>query len=950
VSKENAEWSEWMTPAVDDDLWVPEDGEHVFWSEITYAGEGMNFWQVQTLPADDGTHPAVKTLEVSTVDATYGANDPRPSVNDGMAQTSEAPQAVPRPAVVTRSGWGCPDGQGSRVDPAYRYATHMVVHHTAGPGTLRSSEETWADRVRAIWSFHTYTRGWGDIGYNYLIAPDGTIYEGRGGGDNAVGFHDTANYGSMGVSLIGTYETISPAPAMQDSLVSLLAWKANQNDIAPLGQSAYYGCSISRYCNAYTPDGVLDNILGHRHVTPNYTSCPGDQMVALLPSIRERVRQRVLEGGEKEEQPDNGDLVIDELETSFSKSQANWYRAACGDAGHTFYTYATDSADESTNNGTWQPVAPLDGRYRVYAHIPQGCGLSSPPYASTQARYQVHSADGVAEVVVDHNTAEEWVDLGSYTFHAESEKFVTLNDLTGEPYSDRRILFFDSIKWVPDTEPVVEGSVELLDVAYDRTTLAAGELLEVRFTVKNSTTQTLETQNPQADMLPDGSFSQSGGYVYKETECMLGDETHSYPAYPKEIDRFRVTLGAVERTPDCAGAVGGYPWRWGLNGVVQPGEVRTITGYVQFDQPGQVTVQAGLIEEYVKYHAQSVFTETITITQEQQAPAAVSFDDSLQPLAHAYHLAEVPDNLLVRSMDATPARRGDYVGSFAWNGSTLEWGEDGPLGVRENVLLEQVRVITVPLTAEYTFRITSNGNAWLWVDGNLVVSRNGLSSPPDMQRDAFGTISLGAGKHVLSFKYFQLSDVAVAGYAMQMPGENTFIAPPDGLSTTPPAAGTVFTTAPLLTLAGDDQGGSGVAAIRYSWDGQSWVEEPVVQVQPNGVSAITLGPLDDGAYHLRYQVVDTVGNTSPMQNLIFSVDAEPEPTPTPPTITPTMVVTPTITPTTVVTPTITPTTVVSPTSSPTPSSTPSSTPSPTIKPSPQPIPTDHRVFLPMISR
>src|SRR5439155_5957633 len=117
---------------------------------------------------------------------------------------------------------------------------------------------------------------------------------------------------------------------------------------------------------------------------------------------------------------------------------------------------------------------------------------------------------------------------------------------------------------------------------------ADGELLRATFTVKNTGATTLRTQEPQAGTAPDGSFDDGLGgrpdnaYVYDEGECFLGDSAGSYPSYPKESDRFRVVLGPTDTgSIACAGNFGGYPWRWGLNGDLSPGETREIVGYVR---------------------------------------------------------------------------------------------------------------------------------------------------------------------------------------------------------------------------------------------------------------------------------------------------------------------------------------------------------------------------------
>ncbi|NJN65287.1 MAG: hypothetical protein HC884_00530 [Chloroflexaceae bacterium] len=606
---------------------------------------------------------------------------------------------------------------------------------------------------------------------------------------------------------------------------------------------------------------VVENIAGHRNVTPGHTTCPGDEVMALLPSIRQRVATAIENNGvDNPVQPDNGDLLIDERETSFTPSQATWYRAACGDGGHTFYTYATDSADESTNSATWRPSLPEHGTYRVSVHIPQGCGLGSPPYASTHAVYRIHSAEGVSEQVVDHNTAEEWVDLGVYTFEAGTGGYVELSDLTGEPYSQRRVIFFDSVRWVPD-EPPAQTSAELLHVSYDRPVLAVGEVLKVTFTIRNSGNTTISGQEP------------AGDYVYSESECYLGDETQATPSYPKEAGHFRVVLGPSDREVPCAGDAGGYPWRWSIGGALEPGETRDITGLVWFHQPGQVTLHAGLIEEYVQYHAEDVAPAIIEVTEEQQSPVPVIFDASLHPVAQVYHLGIESESLLRRILDPRLVTRGELVGSFAWDGSLLNWGDGGPVGQNDDFLVEQTRVFLAPTDGAYVFRTTSDDGSWLWVDGHLIVANGGVNDPAASSGQMTGTLKLTTGLHVLSFRYFEQGGAAMAGYRVQLPGTTDFGPLPEATRADPPVSGTIFTVSPRLYLAADDQGGSGVAALRYSWDGSAWTTVPALVTGEDSLNAtvVDLGELGAGQYHLRYQVEDQTGNVSPIQEAVFEV-------------------------------------------------------------------------------
>lgn len=192
-----------------------------------------------------------------------------------------SPQQVPEQPVVSRTTWGCPDGQGSRWTPEYTTVSHLIVHHTATP----NGEFDWAARVRSIWQYHAVTLGWGDIGYNYLIDPDGVIYEGRAGGDGAVGAHfSCVNNNTVGVALLGNFSSTDPAAAAVDRLQRLLAWKADVFALDPLSSSYH------------APSGLtLNSISGHRDGNsmprgcPSGTVCPGDRLYALLPSIRQNV-------------------------------------------------------------------------------------------------------------------------------------------------------------------------------------------------------------------------------------------------------------------------------------------------------------------------------------------------------------------------------------------------------------------------------------------------------------------------------------------------------------------------------------------------------------------------------------------------------------------------------------------------------------------------------------
>ncbi|MCB0837585.1 MAG: N-acetylmuramoyl-L-alanine amidase [Bacteroidetes bacterium] len=194
------------------------------------------------------------------------------------------------PAFATRADWNCPDGNNpSCASPDYSQVSHQIVHHSAGI----NSSNNWAAVVLSIWDSHVNINGWCDIGYNWIIDPNGIIYEGRGGGNNVKGAHFCGkNTGTMGICMLGNFENATPSPEALASLNKLLTWKSCDANISPTGSS--YHMSSSQ---------TLMTISGHRDGCA--TVCPGGNLYPLLPSIRTQVKAQL-------DQCKNGSTHIDE--------------------------------------------------------------------------------------------------------------------------------------------------------------------------------------------------------------------------------------------------------------------------------------------------------------------------------------------------------------------------------------------------------------------------------------------------------------------------------------------------------------------------------------------------------------------------------------------------------------------------------------------------------------
>ena len=76
-----------------------------------------------------------------------------------------------------------------------------LVKHTFTPPASGGSIEA---RIRSIQAYHMDTRGWCDIGYHFLVAGDGQVFEGRPYA--LLGAHTGGqNSGNIGVSFIGCF-------------------------------------------------------------------------------------------------------------------------------------------------------------------------------------------------------------------------------------------------------------------------------------------------------------------------------------------------------------------------------------------------------------------------------------------------------------------------------------------------------------------------------------------------------------------------------------------------------------------------------------------------------------------------------------------------------------------------------------------------------------------------
>ncbi|CAB3225789.1 unnamed protein product [Arctia plantaginis] len=120
--------------------------------------------------------------------------------------------------IVSRTDWLAQPVE-DKLDKIKQPVPWVIISHTATESCTTQSECVL--RVRLIQTFHIESRKWSDIGYNFLVAGDGSAYFGRGW--DYIGAHTLGyNKYSIGISFIGTFNNDPPPKKQLDACIKLL--------------------------------------------------------------------------------------------------------------------------------------------------------------------------------------------------------------------------------------------------------------------------------------------------------------------------------------------------------------------------------------------------------------------------------------------------------------------------------------------------------------------------------------------------------------------------------------------------------------------------------------------------------------------------------------------------------------------------------------------------------
>jgi hypothetical protein len=242
--------------------------------------------------AESGRLPAGLRAELvdpgrSPYDALAGGGGPGESATVAM---------VGAPRILSRRAWGANESRVRAAPTIMPTIAAAAVHHTAGKNGYGPSQVPGI--IRGDYSYHL-SRGWNDIGYNFLVDRFGRVWEGRGGGvaRPVMGAHTGGfNTHTVGVAVLGNLDVARPTAATAAGIARLVSWKLDLHHRDPLGSTILTARGTKGTTSRYKDGQQVRKpvIMGHRDV--GYTACPGRYLYPWLPGIR-RNAARLMKAG-----------------------------------------------------------------------------------------------------------------------------------------------------------------------------------------------------------------------------------------------------------------------------------------------------------------------------------------------------------------------------------------------------------------------------------------------------------------------------------------------------------------------------------------------------------------------------------------------------------------------------------------------------------------------------
>lgn len=177
---------------------------------------------------------------------------------------STPPPSVPSPSpyasmgVIPRSRWTQSGPVGSRINSMGGIAS-VTLHHEGWTPVYFTDAQTTAERIELVRSIHVDKRGWGDLGYHFVIDRAGRVWEGRDVRFQGAHVKDH-NEHNIGVMVLGNFEQQRPSSAQVEAMVGVVRTLARQYRISP------------------------HRVYTHQELRP--TACPGRALQPRIASLR----------------------------------------------------------------------------------------------------------------------------------------------------------------------------------------------------------------------------------------------------------------------------------------------------------------------------------------------------------------------------------------------------------------------------------------------------------------------------------------------------------------------------------------------------------------------------------------------------------------------------------------------------------------------------------------
>ena len=311
--------------------------------------------------------------------ATFGSP---PSTPARTRRTTPVAASVGQPPIILRSSWGAKSSSGCD-SPIYGATTRgAVIHHTAGSNSYTKSDS--ASIVRATQAYHMNSRGWCDIGYNFLIDKYGQIFEGRAGGIDkpvraAHSGNGPVNEETMGVSLMGTFTSVEPSSAMKSATT-------RSGGLAVLPTTASRRRAPTRWV-------ARRSTASPATATSVSTECPGTKAYAWLSAsggLRDRVAD-LLAGGNSSGGGSTGTAVPTGLHSTAQTSSSLTFGWNTVDGAPRYRIQLSTSSSMSGATyhrftGTSGTIIWAQGQHEVLREDPHDRGRRHQPVVRTPAR------------------------------------------------------------------------------------------------------------------------------------------------------------------------------------------------------------------------------------------------------------------------------------------------------------------------------------------------------------------------------------------------------------------------------------------------------------------------------------------------------------------------------------------------------------------------------------